>query len=99
MGPGFESQRDHKRKLKIKSFLILKGFLFFAPMVELVDTQDLKSCDGNVVRVQVPFGVQKLKRINRFAFFALRCIQFTLYQVLIEIISMLVSLQILKKDS
>ena len=27
-------------------------------MVELVDTQDLKSCDSNIVRVQVPPGVQ-----------------------------------------
>jgi putative endonuclease len=38
-------------------------------MVELVDTQDLKSCDGNVVRVQVPFGVLKLKRIKMIRFF------------------------------
>jgi putative endonuclease len=48
-------------------------------MVELVDTQDLKSCDGNVVRVQVPFGVQKLKRIYWFAFFSF--IMYTVYAI------------------
>ena len=33
-------------------------FLPLAPVVELVDTQDLKSCALTGVRVQVPSGVQ-----------------------------------------
>ena len=36
-------------------------------MVELVDTQDLKSCDHLVVRVQVPPGTEKLLK-NGFLF-------------------------------
>ena len=40
--------------------------LFFrsARMVELVDTQDLKSCDHLVVRVQVPLRVQEKWKEN-----------------------------------
>ncbi len=37
-----------------------------APVVELVDTQDLKSCGGNAVRVQVPSGVQSLSEMRGF---------------------------------
>ena len=35
-----------------------------ALVVELVDTQDLKSCDFTVVRVQVPPGVQQNQYFN-----------------------------------
>jgi putative endonuclease len=47
--------------------------------VELVDTQDLKSCDGNVVRVQVPSGVQKLRRIILIRFFSF--MMYTVYAI------------------
>ena len=37
-----------------------------APVVELVDTQDLKSCVFADVRVQVPSGVQSLSEMRGF---------------------------------
>jgi hypothetical protein len=45
----------------------------YAPVVELVDTQDLKSCDGNVVRVQVPSGVPAKSSLSEMkGFFVLK---------------------------
>ena len=51
-----------------------------APMVELVDTQDLKSCDLTVVRVQVPFGVQAKSSLSEMrGFFVLYKMLFYVY--------------------
>src|SRR5690606_18870515 len=58
-GRGFESRLSLKRA----GTLGLSLFLFLdAGMVELVDTQDLKSCEGNLVRVQVPLLVHDESR-------------------------------------
>jgi hypothetical protein len=43
-------------------------FLFNAPVVELVDTQDLKSCVFTDVRVQVPSGVHVRKDKHSLSF-------------------------------
>ena len=53
-GRGFESRFSLKNRGLLK-------LLFFLPalVVELVDTQDLKSCIRKDVRVQVPSGVLK----------------------------------------
>ena len=43
------------------------GFFCFARVVESVDTQDLKSCGSNAVRVQVPPRVRMHKKASACA--------------------------------
>ena len=72
-GRGFESRFSLKNRGLLK-------LLFFLPalVVELVDTQDLKSCIRKDVRVQVPSGVLK-SLDNRLIFKAFCFLNINIY--------------------
>ena len=62
-GREFESRLPLNKRAATSGFLLLKCMLQLnvsARVVELVDTQDLKSCDRKIVWVQVPSRVHIL---------------------------------------